>query len=109
MTEWPDIVFRVPANELSALRTSLAERPEVDYEVVPVAGAAGSGDLVTVLVQLTPAALTFLGGVATAWIAKPRATVEIGGLKATGLSAQVVAEILRRELAKTDAPGKDTG
>ena len=94
-----DIVFRIPAAELDALLAELAQQPGLSTQVTRPAGAAGGGDLATVLVELTPAVLSFLGTVVTVWINRPRTSVEMKGVKIRGTSARV-AELLERALEK---------
>jgi hypothetical protein len=100
--QFPDVLFAVPADDVGALRAAFSQGPSLDIDEVPSAGAAGEGDLVAVLVQLTPHALTFLSGVIVAWIARPRASIEIDGekVKASGISARSVDDLLRKSLER---------
>jgi hypothetical protein len=94
-----DIVFRIPALELDALLGELAREPGLNTQVARPAGTAGGGDLATVLVELTPAVLGFLGTVVTVWINRPRTTIEMKGMKIRGTAAEV-ARLLERALDK---------
>lgn len=99
-----DVVFRIPAGSLEDLLSDLTSEFGLEPQIVRPAGASGGGDLVTVLVALTPAVLTFLGVVVTTWIKRPRASVEIRGTKITGVSTPV-ADALARALASEGSPG----
>jgi hypothetical protein len=100
--DFPDVLFDVPADKVEALLAELRQESSLDISVVPSAGAKGGGDVVSVLVQLTPPVLSFLSGVIVAWMAMPGASIEIDGtkLKATGVSRTTVEELLRQNIAK---------
>lgn len=104
---FPDVVFRIPASQLQefleALRVSDAPIPAP--KVVPSAGASGGGDMVAVLVQLAPHGLTFIAGLVTAWMSRPRASIEVDGIKVQNVSRDLVEEILRERLLDHERPG----
>lgn len=93
-----DLVFRVPADEVHTLLRDLGPEPALAPQVIRSAGMAGGGEIATVLVQLGPPVLTFLAGVVTAWLTRPRASIEIDGIKVTGTSQKVVEDILRERV-----------
>jgi hypothetical protein len=100
-----DIVFRVRASELEALLKELQAEPGLEPLVSRSAGATGGGEFVSVLVPLVPAVLAFIAAIATTWIKKPGATVELKNMKVTGVSRRTVEALLRREL---DIPPKSS-
>jgi hypothetical protein len=102
-----DLVFRLPADDVPSLLTELGSDPALAPQVIRSAGAAGGGEIATVLVQLGPPVLTFLAGVVATWVARPRASIEIDGIKVTGASRNVVEQILR-ERVLSKSTGQDT-
>jgi hypothetical protein len=98
-----DLVFHIPAAGLPELLQALEPKRSLKPEVIYAAGADGGGELVTVLVQLGPAVLTFVAGIATAWIRKPNASVEIGNIKVKGVSRKAVEAVLKEHLGQATA------
>jgi hypothetical protein len=100
--EFPDVLFSVTADDVQELLKALREGPSLDIDEVATVGAAGGGDNVSVLVQLAPHALTFVSGVIVAWLARPRASIEIDGekVKGSGISPGLVEELLRQSLER---------
>src|SRR5215471_947539 len=99
--EFPDVLFSVVAVAVKKKLNALREGPSLDVDEVATAGAAG-GDNVSVLVQLAPHALTFLSGVIVAWLARPRASIEIDGekVKGSGISPSFAEELLSQSLER---------
>lgn len=95
-----DLVFHIPAAGLPELLQALEPKRSLKPEIIHAAGADGGGELVTVLVQLGPAVLTFVAGIATAWIGKPNASVEIGNIKVKGVSRKAVEAVLKEHLGQ---------
>jgi len=99
-----DLVFRIPAEDLHDLLSEISAESGLNPQVIRPAGATGGGDLVTVLIELTPPVLAFLGVIVTSWIKRPRASVEVRGTKITGLSTSV-ADALAKALVSEKLPG----
>jgi hypothetical protein len=96
-----DVVFRVPTEDVQELLRVLKEEPSLNVEMIRSAGSSGGGEFATVLVGLAPAALSFIAGIVTAWLARPRVSIEADGIKVTGVSRKLVEEILRERLLES--------
>lgn len=99
-----DVVFRLPSEDVDTLLEDISSQPTLDPTVFRPAGASGGGDLATVIMTLTPPVLTFLGTVITVWITRPRVSIEVDGIKISGVNEKVaerLVEALRRPPAQT--------
>ena len=102
----PTVIFSISENDLAAFLEQLQREQEIKAETIKSAGATGGGDVVSVIVQLTPPVLTFVLGMVTAWANRPRASIEIGAVKATGLPSATVERLLISHLASSAPPEK---
>jgi hypothetical protein len=94
----PDLVFRVRSSDVEALLMESGGEGSLKPLVTRPAGAAGGGEFANILVPLVSASLGFVAAIATTWIKRPGATVELKNMKVTGASRQTVEALLRREL-----------
>src|SRR5262249_32608615 len=94
----PDLVFRVRSSDVEALLMESGGEGSLKPLVTRPAGAAGGGEFANILVPLVSASLGFVAAIATTWIKRPGATVELKDMKVTGASRQTVEALLRREL-----------
>jgi hypothetical protein len=90
-----DVVFEIPLRSLDEFLADVAVYPELEPEIQEAAGAAGGGDLATVLIALASTTIGSLTTLATVWI-KRGSTVEVGGQKVTGISRSVADQLARR-------------
>ncbi len=96
-----DVVVRVPADQvepsLNLLRDSSSSRPVV---LPPSAGAMGGGDLIPILVTASAGAIPFIAKAIVDLAKLRRASIEIEGVKATGISVDTAEELLRQHLER---------
>jgi hypothetical protein len=91
-----DVVFRVPADGVRKVLAGLGEDPTLRPEEIRPAGATGGGDLVTILVAVGAAAIPVVAKVIIELGKLRRASVEVDGIRVTGISRNVAEDILRQ-------------
>lgn len=93
-----DIVFRVPAEEADHVLQALRADARLQPKTVHSAGALGGGDLATILVSISAAAIPLIVKLIVELDRNRRASVEVGGIKLSGISRAAAEEFLRERL-----------
>lgn len=93
-----DIVFRIPSEEAADLLQALRADPLLDPKSVQSAGVLGGGELTTILVSISAAAIPLIAKLVMQLDKNRRASVEVGGVKVSGISRKAAEEFLRDRL-----------
>lgn len=93
-----DAVITLPDEAKSLIQDFVANN-ELEAEVIGGAGIDGGGDLGTVVVSVTASSLTALVAILKAkWDLAKSVTIEVDGMKVTGVDPDKVEKILRQLL-----------
>jgi hypothetical protein len=95
-----DVVIRVPADQVDGVLDVLKD--ESEPVVLPSAGAAGGGDLIAILITATAGAIPFIAKAIVELGKLRRASIEIEGIKASGISIGTAEELLKEHLRRKE-------